>query len=239
MFTIGICDDDVNTRLYLKKYIELFFAEKEFDYDILEFSSGDGFLNWIEEKQGTIDLLFLDIEMPGYDGITVKSRIEKEDSVQRIVFATSHVENMQEAFGLKVMGFMMKPLKESDIFKRLMDSYKDYLDDGIIEIDHENFIQKSKISYIRSQGIYCDIFLINGDEVKTIRKALSAYKKLLGEPFIQIHKSYLINACDMKSILSNRITLSNQATLPIGRAYIKSFRESYRNIAIKRAKGRV
>lgn len=239
MFTIGICDDEALIRKFIHKNIDTFFSDKTGEYNVVEFSDGNDFLRWIDKEASTIDLLFLDIEMPGKDGISIKDMLEKNDNVERIVFVTSHIENMQDAFGLKVVGFLIKPVSDEDICRRLKDNYNDYLNDKVIQIDNENYIKESQISYIKSEGIYCDIFLINGESIKTVRNSLAAYKKNLGDSFIQVHRSYLINACDVKRNEKNQVMLSNDVQVPIGRSYKKIFQESYRNIAMKRAKGRM
>ena len=239
MFTIGICDDDKAVQSLIREHINLFFADKGDDYKVVDFSNGKDLLTFIESKDETIEMLFLDIEMPGDDGITIKELLEKNDKVERIVFATSHYENMQKAFGLKLVGFLVKPIISSDINKRLKDCYEEYVSDKLLPISEDKFIKESQISYIKSEGNYCDIYLTNGESIKAIRNTLSNYKKTLGEPFIQIHRSYLINACDVKKADRSRLILSNGVELPIGRYYVNSFRESYKEIAIKRARGRI
>ncbi|MCR5416694.1 MAG: LytTR family DNA-binding domain-containing protein [Pseudobutyrivibrio sp.] len=239
MFLIGICDDDGAIRESIKEYVNTFFKDKDVEYNTIEFSNGTELISWDKDAKESIDLLFLDVEMPGMNGIEVKSLLEKSDNVERIVFETSHIESMQEAFGLKVVGFLMKPVKPEDINRRLNDCYSDYINDKVIEIENDKFIKESQISYIKSSGNYCDIYLMDGQCIKAVRNSLSAFKRLLGEPFIQIHRSYLVNAYNLKKTDRAKVILEDNTELPIGRNYIKTFRDSYKNIAIKMAQGRI
>ena len=235
MFTIAICDDSKEIQQELSGIIEKAFLKETEEYDKLLFSNGEELLNWLDANERTIDLLFLDIEMPGKNGVEIKSILEKNDRVARVIFATSHYENMQDAFGAKVIGFMLKPLQSDEVLRRLENAYRDYKDDVVVEISKEVFVKKSGISYIKSEGNYCDFYGTNGKTIKAIRNPLSYYKELFGDSFIQIHKSYIVNAYDIKKCERNRVALSGGVALNIGRSYVDSFRKEYRELAMKNA----
>ena len=126
MFTVAICDDSQKIQKGLTLYLDKILKNKNTEYETLTFSNGDELFNWIDNNDREIELLFLDIEMPGLTGVEIKSQLEKNDKVKRVVFETSHYENMQEAFGAKVIGFMLKPLKYEEVEKRVENAYKEY-----------------------------------------------------------------------------------------------------------------
>ena len=99
---IGICDDEETARTAVKTSCLKYGLAEE---DIFLFSHGKEVL----DHPGGIDLLFLDIEMPGLSGLEVKEFLEYGHSPFFIVFCTSHVEAMPEAFGKNVIGFLQKP----------------------------------------------------------------------------------------------------------------------------------
>ena len=238
MFTVAICDDSQKIQKGLTLYVDKILKNKNTEYETLTFSNGDELFNWIDNNDREIELLFLDIEMPGLSGVEIKSQLEKNDKVKRVVFETSHYENMQEAFGAKVIGFMLKPLKFEEVEKRVENAFKEFKDDALIEIAKDIFVKKSEISYIKSEGNYCDFYCVNGKSIKAIRSPLSYFKKLLGETFIQVHKSYIVNACDIKKCDRAYVALSNNVEISIGRSYINSFRTEYRAVALSIAQGR-
>ena len=239
MFTIAICDDSQEVQKRLAGYIDMILANKNSEYNTRTFSNGGELINWISNNDSIIELLFLDIEMPGMTGVEVKSELEKNDKVKRIVFATSHYENMQEAFGAKVIGFMLKPLQFEEIKKRLENVYQEYEEDVLIEIAKDIFVKKSEVSYIKAEGNYCDFYCIDGKAIKAVRSPLSHYKKIFGDRFIQVHKSYIVNACDIKRYDAGYVALSNNIEISIGRSYINSFKTEYRTIAMSIARGRL
>ena len=239
MFSVAICDDSPNIQQELSQFVEKSLENKSTEYEILAFSNGEELFSWLNDNDSEIELLFLDIEMPGLTGVEIKSHLEKNDKVKRVVFATSHYENMQEAFGAKVIGFMLKPLKYEEVEKRVENAFEEYRDDVLIEIAQDTFVKKSEISFIKSEGNYCDFYCVDGKVFKAIRNPLSHYKNLFGENFIQVHKSYIVNACDIKKRNKGVVMLSNNVEIPMGRSYLDSFKAQYREVALNIAKGRL
>ena len=126
MFTIAVCDDSSNVREFIKDCADVFFGEKGFRYTVMFYRSGDDLLEKLATKELTINLLFLDIEMPGTDGIKVKEALEENKFVEKIIFVTSHTETMQLAFGMKVVGFLGKPLDAAQVTGWIGTVYKGY-----------------------------------------------------------------------------------------------------------------
>ena len=238
MFTVAICDDSHNVQVGLSKFVDKALKDKNTEYETLTFSNGGQLFNWIDNNDREIELLFLDIEMPGMTGVEIKSALEKNNMVKRVVFETSHYENMQEAFGAKVIGFLLKPLQYEEVARRIDNAYKEYAEDVLLEIAKDIFVKKSEISFIKAEGNYCDFYCVDGKSIKAIRGTLSYYKELLGDTFIQVHKSYIVNACDIKRSERACVALSNNVEISIGRSYINSFKNEYRAVALSVAQGR-
>lgn len=238
MFTIAICDDSQMIQSGLSQFIDRALEDKNTEYETLTFSNGGELFNWIDNNDREIELLFLDIEMPGMSGVEIKSQLEKNDKVKRIVFETSHYDNMQEAFGAKVIGFMLKPLRYEEVKKRVENAFDEYTDDILIEISKDIFVKKSDISFIKAEGNYCDFYCVDGKTIKAIRSSLSYFKKILGDTFIRVHKSYIVNAYDIKKCDRSVVAMSNNVQISIGRSYLNSFKSEYRAIALSVAQAR-
>ena len=111
---VAICDDIEIYREYVEELCQRYFGN---DLECVNcFSSGEDLLNTKE----AFDLLFLDIEMPGVDGISVKNHYEMVQKDVLIIFLTSHKERIREAFGKNVFAFLDKPL-EWEVFVKTMD----------------------------------------------------------------------------------------------------------------------
>lgn len=199
---IGICDGSPE---YSKKIYEIcneiLFRWKYY----CEFAIyNDGIA--LYEEIDKLNLIILEIEMPGIDGIEIKDRLEKIKANVPIIFVSFHTERMPSAFGRNVCGFVDKAKMEYQLeacFIRVMNSLACY-------IILENGIDSRLVHYIKSERSYSDLYLVSGEKVIT-RTSLHEYEKLLCRVgFIRTHKSYLINMYHIEMIKNNQFIVGNQ-----------------------------
>lgn len=109
---ILICDDDPLMIEQLKAYCKEFFEKIHVKCpELVCFSDGESLLS----DEGEKDLLFLDIEMPGMNGIYVGNELKKANSDIIIFIVTSYSEYLDEAMRFHVFRYLSKPLgKKSD-----------------------------------------------------------------------------------------------------------------------------
>lgn len=87
MLRIGLCDDQPDARDALRIQLERVMREDEEEI-VYEFSTGAGAVRWLRKHPGEIDLLFLDVEMPGVSGMEAAGQIREFDKEICIVFVT-------------------------------------------------------------------------------------------------------------------------------------------------------
>ena len=95
MLIIGICDDVAREGNSLKAKIEEFLDLRNIQYKIFTYKTGDELL-----RDGiflTFDIIFLDIKMPGIDGIELGIQIRDENKIVKIIYVTGYEENVYKA----------------------------------------------------------------------------------------------------------------------------------------------
>lgn len=117
MINIGICDDEKMVLSALTTLVEQCLEELEEDAQILAFHSGERLLEEVEK----LDVLFLDIEMPGMDGIEVGHQIQKRNLDCKIIMETSRQERFKEAFKINAFRFVTKPFQKDEVKETLED----------------------------------------------------------------------------------------------------------------------
>lgn len=142
MIKVGICDDEKIVLELLKSLVEQCLKELGEDSTILTFDSGEKLL---EEAKG-LDILFLDIEMPGMDGIETGKRIPRQNPDCKIIMATSRQERFKEAFKINAFRFVTKPFQKEEIKEALKDVFQTRVGMEKIEVYRERvpytFFQK-------------------------------------------------------------------------------------------------
>ncbi len=116
---ILICDDDILSVEQLQKYIKNFFAYNQLKCpEIASFSDGESLL----ADKGDKDILFLDIEMPGMNGIYVGRELKKKYANIIIFVVTSYAEYLDEAMRFHVFRYLSKPLEKQRFFRNMKDA---------------------------------------------------------------------------------------------------------------------
>ena len=230
MIRIGICDDEKAYREQMKEICEGFFQDLEIE--CLLYTSGDSFLQSKDEP----DILFLDIEMPEMDGISLKNYLGEIRSGIKIVFMTSHSERMREAFGQNVIDFVIKPFRKAEIEDILCRLTK-FLDQRSVDIkvDGDNIsIPLSEILYIEAYDKYTRVQTESARYL--VRMTMNEWEDLLESPdFCRCSRFNLINMKyydqkRKKAVFGNR-------EISIGRSFRGKVAEVYLEYLRKAAVG--
>ncbi|CAA9196064.1 Transcriptional regulatory protein YpdB [Flavobacterium bizetiae] len=223
-YTCIIVDDDEIDRLTV-----LSFAKKFPVLDILGvFESAEDALLFIDEQK--VDILFLDIDMPGLNGIEFR---KKALEIPVCIFITAHPEHAVESFEIETLDFIVKPLK-LDRFSQTVSRIEEFMeiklkaslfeasiggDTIYIKEGHEQ--TKVKLHEILYLEALKDYTLVITDKKRHC--VLSSIGNLLKEDhfqsFIRIHRSYAVQKQFIQKINSTEIILNNNVAIPIGRSY--------------------
>ncbi len=232
---IGICDDEIKCVGVTRICCDRFMKEYKLDTQYVTFGSGEEVLEYEEQ----IDILFLDIEMQGIDGIKTMEVLEKRSNIKNIFFVSSHSDCVFDTFGAKTRGFICKPI-EYDRFAREVKKVIDKLrDDKIVEFIIEGrpiTILVRDIVYLESADKYVKVFTENEDYL--ISGSIGSWEQKFADcNFVRIHKSYLVNL-DFVMDMKDNVTISLPIKkLPIGRKYKDNSRNVYWEYIRKRFRG--
>jgi DNA-binding LytR/AlgR family response regulator len=179
-------------------------------------------------KNETIDLLFLDIEMPVLKGTDfLKNLVHKP----KVIFTTAHREYAIESYELNVVDYLLKPI----VFNRFFKAIEKFLDTQIVveatknesELTHI-FVQSNKknikvnyddILYVESIKDYINIHTTSSK--LTIKHGISAFEDKLDDRFIRAHRSYIVNKQKVTAYTKQDIEIG-EIEIPIGDLYKKS-----------------
>ncbi len=107
-----ICIDDEN--LMLKNIVQVCNQIPAFR-KVSGFSSAKTALEYIKESQETVNMAFIDIEMPIMDGLTLAKEIKLLSAKTVIVFTTAYSEYAFDAYKINALGYLLKPIRKQDI----------------------------------------------------------------------------------------------------------------------------
>ena len=190
---ILICDDDDLMIKQIRKYCQFFFDQIQVKCpELVCFSDGETLLS----DEGEKDILFLDIEMPGMNGIYVGNELKTRNENIIIFIVTSHSEYLDEAMRFHVFRYLSKPLDKQRFFRNMKDAV-DLYNSMTVKIPIEtkqgvHTLPASSIVAIEAQGRKITVHTVKGDfeSIHTIKY----WENLLPKNhFFQTHRSFIIN----------------------------------------------
>lgn len=244
-FIVAVCDDNAEVRKKVRTVVEEMLSQENFLCSLLEFSCAEDVLAYISSEENRhIELLYLDIEMQGMSGLELMQHLIESKSVWRIVFVTSHSESILNSFSIKTIGFIIKPIAEEEINKKLqfvLQEWKKNKSFMCKDINRQYQVFKyDTILYFEADRNYCKINYINENTQKLESMLLEERvgeleKRLANMDFIRIHKSFLVNLSYINSIRDRVEIYNGQVSLPIGRNY----KEMTKHALLKYVAGKV
>lgn len=190
---ILICDDDALMIEQLQKYIRIFFEKKGVKCpELVYFSDGESLL----ADNGEKDILFLDIEMPGMNGIYVGNELKKKNNNIIIFIVTSYSEYLDEAMRFHVFRYLSKPLDKQRFFRNMKDAV-DLYNTMTVKLPIEtrqgvHTLPASSIIAVEAQGRKVIVHTTSRDfeSVHNMQYWLNLLPK---NCFFQTHRSFIIN----------------------------------------------
>lgn len=213
---IAICDDEAHYIEDLKSKIQQMYNSLDIITD--GFSGGEELLRSFRHR--AYDVIFLDIEMPGLDGITVARRLRDISSDVPIVFLTGHIEYAIKGYEVNALRYLTKPADEAKV-REVIDHVFDMQSSSkllwVKTADGEQKIRLSDILFIESQNQ--NVVISTEDDSFSVRGNISDYeKKLSQDGFFRIHRSYLISLPKVMRIGSREVVMEDGTSLPVSRS---------------------
>lgn len=218
-----VADDEPIARQIIESYIA------EISYLSLEASCTNAFEVMEVLQQQSIDILFLDINMPKLSGLSLLKTMSQKPNV---IITTAYPEYAVEGFELSVTDYLLKPfslerflqavLKVKDKTRPIAELPKEEADSKSLFVKSDKKLVKlelDEINHIEAYGNYIKIFT---KAMVLTPHTLTEFLEKLPNNFLRIHKSFVINFDKLKLIDGNQIILENNTKLPIGKSYRKA-----------------
>lgn len=228
-FTIGICDDFRDEVEILIKFIQN--NPHRDHYETIQSTQPQEFLRALEEKKP--DLVFLDIDLGGINGIQLGDMIKALCPDTLIVYITAHENYALEAFRVRAFHYLLKPITKKQ-FYTVLDEALENIRQRAIPKPEMSFLVKIKGEAIRIP--YSEIFYFEktGHRIKIHTKArdIFFYDKLSSltdqldaSSFLRCHAGYIVNTDKIRIFREKRLILDNDMELPVSRTYAEQVRE--------------
>ena len=232
MVKIAFCDDDLSALNELQTLLDRYRIDRNEALEYFPFHSSLDLMAAIEKGLG-FDILFLDILMPGQNGIETAQEIRQHDSNVKIIFLSSSPEFAVQSYQVSAFFYQLKPIQEENLF-RVMDSVL-----SVCEKEQTNSLIlrcKTAITRVEPRQIeYCEVLhrslfihLSSGKILECTGSLEDLSTQLLPYGgFLRPHRSYLINLDYVYNLSYKAITMHCQTEIPVPRGKYNEIKTAF------------
>ena len=189
-----------------------------------------------------VDALFLDIRMPGLDGLELARILRRFSTPPPVVFVTAYDEHALEAFDLRAVDYLMKPVREERLHEaigRILEARgrtpaalvtTEEPDDETIAVELggvTRFVKRSDVRYVEAHGDYAR--LVTDDGRHLVRVSLAHLEQEWAEAgFVRIHRRWLVPLSAIDEVRSDGGRMSvrvGDAVLAVSRRHTRELRD--------------
>lgn len=229
MIKISIVDDDESFTILLKRKVTDYFEKNKQLCQIDTFSNTQLFYYELTEKQH-YDICFMDIEMPGINGIQLAEKLREYDKNTYLVFVTSYFEFAAHGYSLKAFDFIQKSLLDEKLslvltgivleMKRTENKF--YCIETDVRLQR---IEYKEIIYLFKSNK--NTVIVSMEEEIQVRKPLqTVFQELNSEEFIWVERGYIINLEHIMGMNGRDIRLRNGTVIRAGKARARTIKEA-------------
>lgn len=221
MITIAICDDEKEQRNALSASAARQMELCGIPCRTISYSGGDKLLMELNENPYLFDIIFLDIELGGANGVDTAKQIRKKNRDCIIIFVTGYSDYVFHGYEVGALNYILKPYKEQKIGEVLkealirMNKWKEHY----IAVQSGSDLIKvptKDILYFMSQ--LRKIILITREKEWTYYGRLADMEKSTPDCFVRIHQRYLVNMAQAERLNKDSVLIAGQ-TLPVSRQH--------------------
>lgn len=228
MINIAICDDDEKDITLLEEVITDVLKNKDINFVIDKYENGITLIdNW-----KAYDIVFLDIEMMGENGLDIGNKIKKRNIQTKIIYVTNYDLYYAEAFSIHAFQYILKPINSKKIADTLYEAIN-YVNGTSLH----NFVTLSDMGDVinikSSEIIYFEfvqrkVKLTTGNKEYFIKTSLKRiYEKVEDWGFGVPHKAFIVNFLKITNLKQNSLIMSNGDDIPIAQKRASEFRKQY------------
>ncbi len=229
---IAVCDDDITARDMIASSLKGVFAQHGIEAELEVYGSADALGADLSSK--VFDLLLLDIDMPGTDGITFAEHLRAEHNNIEIIYISNREDRVFDSLRSMPRGFIRK----SRFLQDTAEIVNLYLKNRAEQRRHPKLVlhtqngmesvQMDQIIYIEGVGKYQDIVVKDNTAPIQVRRSMQELEnELTPYGFLRVHKGYLVNYRFIRRIDEADLLLTTSQTLPIARRKLGEIKELF------------
>ena len=238
---LAICDDEKRIRDIIAESVKEVSEKIEIEF----YADAKGIISASFDS----DILFLDIQMPGIDGMGAARMLRSSGKKTVIVFVTALEDQVFNAFDVGAFNYIVKPFTKAKIIEVFKKAVKQAEDQRLVETAISEQEEAGRTITVKSGGTntrvilsevqYAEIYdrriilhMESSDDIEYYGR-ISDLENIAGKDFFRVHRAYLVNLGAVKSYDSKYVHMSD-ADIPVARGKYQELIRAYMSYHTRR-----
>ena len=216
-YRAAICDDCAADAQFVSEILKAWADERGAEVNAEIYPSAESFLFAYDENKA-YDMLLLDIEMSGMDGVSMARRVRAGNKTVQIIFITGYSDYIAEGYDVAALHYLMKPVNREKLFgvldraaERLKTSQR------CLNLDMGGEMVRIPLYEIRYLDVEKNYTTVHAKRDYTVKKTLGALSDELDERFFRIGRAAIVNLSYIRRVTKTDAILSDGAAIPLPR----------------------
>ena len=221
-YKLAVCDDSDADRQYISGLVSKWAERTGHMVALREFSSAESLL-FAYSGENNFDMLLLDIEMGGMDGVTMAKKIRSVNETIQIIFITGYSDYIAEGYDVAALHYLMKPVNGEKLFSVLNRAAEKLAkNEKVLNFELGGEMIRVPIYKIRYADVFGNYVTIHTPEKVTVRMTLGELEKELDSRFFRVSRSVIVNLTVISRVTKSEIKLNDGESIPIPRGAYES-----------------
>ena len=216
-YRAAICDDSAADAAFVGQALSAWGAERGEELRWEVFPSAESFLFRYAEDKG-FDLLILDIEMGGMDGVSLARAVRREDAAVQIVFLTGYSDYIAEGYDVAALHYLMKPLDRGKLFT-VLDRAAEKLrqNQRCLNLELSGEMVRIPLYEIRYLDVHQNYVTVHARADYTVKRSLGDFQRELDGSFYRVGRGMILNLRQVRRVTRTEVRLADGTALPLPR----------------------
>lgn len=216
-YRFAICDDETEYLRYIAGLVGRWAEQAGAEAQIEEFPSAEAFLFRYGEQKD-FDLLLLDIEMGGMNGVELAQTLRSENEDIQIVFITGYADYIAQGYEVAALHYLMKPIREEKFFQVLTRAVSRLKrNEPFLTVELPGETVRVPLPELRYLDVQQNYVTLHGRRDYTVKRPLGEFEPELDERFLRVGRSCIVNLTYIRRVSRAEAELTTGEKIPLPR----------------------
>ncbi len=225
-YQFAVCDDRPEDSRLVARLASRWARQAGAEAEIESFPSAEAFLFRYEEKKD-FDVLLLDIEMTGMDGVELARTVRRDNEAVQIVFITGYSDYIAEGYEVSALHYLMKPVNEEKFHQVLTRAVGRLArNEPFLTLELLGETVRVPLPEIRYLDVQQNYATVHAGRDYTLKRSLSEFEAVLDRRFFRVGRSCIVNLTCIRRVTRTEAELTTGERIPLPRGQYEKLNQA-------------